>query len=780
MTIRPLTFLRWGSSLVMATALTGAIACTTGTDGNPDGGGVEPDVTAEPDPDPEGGTCEEGLSDCRRSIDCEAGQVCERENEEDEFGCCIQILCVNDTQCDEGEVCDLRRGICINENTCDPANPQAVCQPGEFCIYTDGLPQCVDAGEIPVPEVCTIAPNDIFARDGDAIELQASGALNSGALVPGATFTFASDLGTVTGNSLVATCDGPAVCTGTVTVSNANGTECGTADLTVYPTVPETDFRVLLFEQGTSAPLIADVAIKVTGEAELQTATTDATGAATFTGVAAGAVEAVSTFPDGHAWNTYLLPATNDVAMYTAKIADPTKVAGVKGNFNFDNVSTQGDIQLGLSGMSIGTNVTDLDFSTLLGEIADYEIELEGVTNGPEIVPLPSGLVLELGATDIKGDFVAFGEPGKGILWALGGKVRLADIGPIISSVTDTENVNVGSILSAVLPFFAKFDHAVVTGLDLVEQDRPAPPGPDQPVAFADWPFDELTGANAVNLNTLLGLSANYDVPVLPCVTGQGESPACTDNAYTSGAVLISGVIVPGQGIVPLGLTAGLDDPDDQDADDQVDGQLDYKGENTPGKGEAIIDYAPPHDGLEGNINVTLALALDINGLTEGSLAASSLVHITDSYGDTNNFPQSSFLEHQGGTFTRDNASPGTRTFAQNAVGTADYYRLNLDSDDGEWNVYYAATALPTAEAPLDLNAIRPADKTGRDITVDVQAFRLGTGYSGITPAGFTELIEFNGTNFDNIVYYMGGWSSLTCEEPSAENAAPFCSTVVQ
>ena len=157
---------------------------------------------------------------------------------------------------------------------------------------------------------------------------------------------------------------------------------------------------------------------------------------------------------------------------------------------------------------------------------------------------------------------------------------------------------------------------------------------------YSAWPFDELTGANAVNLNTLLGLSANYDVPTMPCSTGQGTSPNCTGNAFTSGAVLLSGVIVPGQGIVPLGLTAGLDDPDDQDGDDVVDGKLDYKGENSPGKGKAIIDYAPPHDGLEGNINVTLALALDINALTEGSLAASSVVHITDRYGSSNTFPQ--------------------------------------------------------------------------------------------------------------------------------------------
>src|SRR5690606_23162618 len=108
----------------------------------------------------------------------------------------------------------------------------------------------------------------------------------------------------------------------------------------------------------------------------------------------------------------------------------------------------------GLAGTAIGGAITDLDFATLVGEIADYNIVLDGVTDADgELVPLPSGLVLELAASKIKGDFVTLGDEGLSVLWALGGKVRLSQIGSIISSVTASDDINVGQVLSAVLPF---------------------------------------------------------------------------------------------------------------------------------------------------------------------------------------------------------------------------------------------------------------------------------------------------------------------------------------
>jgi len=750
----------------LAVTTSSQLACATGP------GDAGPDDTDAGEQPP---VCEDDADPCKRNIDCAAGAVCEKElgATADDWGCCKKVLCTSDADCADNEVCDIRRGLCVPEGLCDPGNPAEKCQPGQFCIYQDGAPLCVDAANLPQPDTCTIAPDPIFVRDGAEIPLQATGALNSGALVPNAQFTYGTTgtIGTVAGGSstFAAACAGPAACTGTVTATSG-AANCA-SDVTVYPAIVD-GMRVVVFDQSTGSPVAsAPVVARVNGA--LVEKTTNASGEALFTEAeVTGTVEAISTFPTTHHWQTVLSPTTDDVAFYTSRIPDETKAAGVKGKFNFDDVSTQGDIKLGLSGISIKSSVVDIDFALLLGEIADYEVEIEGVTDGPQDVPLPSGLVIELGNTPIKPDFVALGDPGRRILWALGGKVRLADIGPIISSVTASgDDVNIGSILSSVLPFFSKFDHAVVSGLDLAEQTRPQPPGEDQPIPYADWPFQSLEGANAVRLNTLLSQSANYEVPKLPCSPGKVSGATCTDNAFQSGAILLTGVIVPGQGIVPLGLTAGLDDPDDADGNDQIDGEIDSTGTAAPPKGEVILDYAPPHDGLEGNRYITIAIALDLDTLIEGSLAASTIVHVTDSFGADNSFV-GGFVQQQGGTFNTT-----AKTFTMTPAGDADFYRLNLNGtgadENAEWNVYFQT---PPAN-PIDLGALRPGTVTGRDAALDVQAFTLGNGAlpAADTPS-FAELIEFNGTSFDqNFVYYMGGWASMGCEAATEENPTPFC-----
>ncbi|MFZ9888920.1 MAG: hypothetical protein ACO3JL_15595, partial [Myxococcota bacterium] len=568
----------------------------------------------------------------------------------------------------------------------------------------------------------------------------------------------------VSGDSLAATC-ASGVCSGTVTASASRGSATCTADVKVYAAPAAADVQVVLIDVTTGLPIANADAAVTTDAAEPTVAKTDANGVATFPGAAA-TLKAVSAFPTTHQWQTVVAPGSNQVALFTVPVPDESKVAGVKGKFDFSNVTTQGDIKLGLTGMSIGGAITDLDFATLIGEIADYNIVLEGVTDADgEVVPLPSGLVLELGAESIKGDFVTLGDPGLRILWALGGRLRLSQIGSVISSVTASDEVNVGQILSAVLPFFGKFDHGIVSGLELTESNRPTASSEGAPVPYDAWPFEELTGGDAVALNTLITQAVTYNVPTLPCVPGQGTSPSCADAKHTSGAVLLTGVVVPGIGLVPLGLTAGLDDPDDRDTNNQKDGKLDYlppEVGDAPAKGTARVDYAPPHDGLEGNLFVTIAIALDIDGLSGGSLGASTITHISDKYGATNSFPAGSFLEHQGGKWT-----PAAGTFELTKSGSADFYRLNLNEDEAEWNIWF-----PDGAGDIELSTLRPSTVTGRAEGADIQAFKLGAGYNGAKPSDYDALVEFNGTNLDNLVYYMGGWSSQACETVEGAHCA--------
>lgn len=799
------SFIRWGglSSLVVAAAFASGCPENPGTGD----GGVEQ-------------VCEEGARVCDNDRLC-GGGYCDKEGDgddvaaaDDQFGCCVQLICDSNDDCEENEKCDFRRGICLPRDLCDPAaenggecdldgdgTPEAdCCGAGQLCEYTGGVPVCVDnppsAAECFVAiggRALATAPGDTEANPGvavagEAIRLEATATDASGKLVPHAVFTWTG--GPDATGAFTGTCAGPAPCA--VTVTAASGAATCDAVISVYPAHTAGTHRVVAVDATSGLPIAGALATaRIAGA--LQQDTTDENGVAEFT---AGAADSVSVFDDDHHWQTVIDPP-EDLLIVTGAIANNNDVAGIKGRFDFDAVHTIGDIKLGLAGTAISSNLTDLNFANIIGEIADYNVDIEGVTDpGGQVVPLPSGLVLELGQEPIKGDYVTFGTAGRNIGWALGGQVRLAEIGEIISSVAASDDVNVGAILGAVLPFFATFDHAVLSGGALAALEAsPRPCNDDgdcdgsavcaaghcaasgtgqptentEPIPYDSWAFPEQT----IRPDTLLAQSANYTMPDLPCTPGGVSGASCTatvadGSAYASGAVLLSGVLVPGIGLVPLGLTAGLDDPDDQDTDDQRDGKLDYTGDNAPASGTALIDYAPPHDGLEGHPFVTLAIALDIDAIADsgGDFGASVILHVTPKFGATNTFT-GDFLESQGGTFT----AGASGSFALAPQGAADFYSVNVDNGgDVEWNVWFTDDA--TTFTPADFHP-DPAAAAARFVHADVQAYRLGTGYAGPTPASFDDLFAFNGTNFDNMLFYMGAWSSESCKDNGVCDSTP-------
>lgn len=756
-----------------------------------------PDPGAGPDAGVVEQVCAANSRVCDNDRLC-GGGFCDKEDDgddiaaaDDQFGCCVRLVCLSDADCADNEKCDVRRGICVPEGLCDPAAErggtckidgvdQPCCGDGELCTYADGLPVCTATP--PAAAACFIsaggraiasAPGDTEAlpgvtRDGEPIQLEAVGTDANGNVVPHATFTWTGTGVDAASGVLTGAC-AAGVCAQTVTATSGSATCDGVVNVYAAPTLGQ---RIVVIDLTTGAPLEGvDVAANVAGV--VLPGVTDANGAAEFAGVA----DNVSAFPDTHQWHTIVAPPA-DVIIYTAKLPDETKVAGIKGTFDFGSVHTTGDIKLGLAGTAISSSVTDLNFTTLIGEVADYNVEIENLTDpGGQLVPLPSGLVLELGASPIKGDYVTFGNPGRNIAWAIGGQVALAKIGPIISSISASDDVNIGSVLGSILPFFATFDHGTISNLDLVEGTRPTAPADGTPVPFNEWPFDEHT----LVPNTLLSQSASYTMPDLPCTPGGVSGGTCTlpagaESAFATGAVLLSGVIVPGVGLIPLGLTAGLDDPDAEDGQDEIDGKLDSNAENGPGKGEAIIDYAPPHDGLEGNLFVSVAIALDLSSVATTAatdFGASIITHVTRKFAADNAFPQD-FLQSQGGSFT-----PGAAgSFTHVATGTgADFYRVNFDDgNEGEWNVWFADDG--TSFEPADFHPDSAA-AAARFQNADVQAFKLGTGYETISPTtaptSFDDLFGFDGSNLDNLLYYLGAWSSQACtfQGHCTDTAAP-------
>jgi hypothetical protein len=536
----------------------------------------------------------------------------------------------------------------------------------------------------------------------------------------------------------------------------------------VYGPVADADARAAVFDNRSGAP-ISGVTVQLRkADGTSQTGTTDSTGVATFTGGGPAAdIKDLSVFPASHNWVTYVAPAKNDLAFFVDPLVDSTKVTGAGGTFNLDRAQPPtGDIKLGLASFSIAGALSDINLAGLVGKIVPTDISIPSISVNQQDVPLPSGVFLKLANDNIKGEVDMFvdgpcpaSDPCNRVLWGLGGQVSLAKIGPIIAEVTgnSTGDLDAGKILAAVLPFFRNFYHYAKGGFALTEIT--APDDVDTIPAWTEYDNVSLTP------NYPLAQEAKWRIPTLP------ELP--TDSSkFTSGTLVLTGSLVPGQGTVPLGVSAGLDECSDPAAETcKLSGTDDGKVACTDDSstesydeceglsaGDLVLDYAAPHDGLEGRKFVTVAIALDVNGLGAGSLFTSVLVSFTDTVdsANVNSFPIQSFLTFGKGVF-----NPDDRMFTGSGLATgADFYRLNLDTLGKPWLVFFNASTVPFE---VEIPSLPTGVTDDRIDRADIQAFKLftGTGY----PSSLGQLAEFNSTNFDGLVNYTGGFSTNECAE---------------
>jgi hypothetical protein len=141
------------------------------------------------------------------------------------------------------------------------------------------------------------------------------------------------------------------------------------------------------------------------------------------------------------------------------------------------------------------------------------------------------------------------------LAWSVGAQVPLAEVGPIISGVA-TGGSSAENLLPAMLPFLARADHFV--GLR-----------------------DEVVTPSMLSLVTR------------ELAIGEHQTPHVLATAF---------VRVPGHGVVPLGLGALPSDSDVPLPPNVV-----------------AVDFAPPHDGLEGSDVFVTAAALDLDALSTTS-----------------------------------------------------------------------------------------------------------------------------------------------------------------
>lgn len=485
----------------------------------------------QPLPEPQ---CANDVIACTRDDDCPSPlsrSFC------DAAGCCVigDGGCLIDRDCANGQICDQRRGLCEQVSSCEDTVDSRDCLAGELCLFDLNRFRCTD-GALGGAESCAVRA--AVAVSGQRVVVEALALDGAGAPVAHPDVDWSASVGAFAGNTFTASCE-DAFCDVEVTAMTIRSGASCLGTVRVYPALAASAATRVIVVDENNVPLDARVDALVDG-ALVSVDTTNAS--ATF----GGDVALVTVFADGRESNTYLAPSGDVIVV--ARKHDPARARGVKGAVNFDQISTQGDIRLALTGLTI-PSLIDATREEVLGTDVRSNIELEGITApGGEVVTLPSIVTLSLGDNPIKGDYVAIGTQAP--LWSLGVQIPLAEIGGPLS-----EGVNFASLASAVLPALARADHAH-HDVSTAESARP-----DDPADFAAWSLPEHVAQ-----------------PHVVTLSERTLNIAGVEHDLVTAAL----VRVPTRGFVPLGV------------------------------GDERLSFAPPHNGLEGNPVVVVAIDVDL------------------------------------------------------------------------------------------------------------------------------------------------------------------------
>ncbi len=613
------------------------------------------------------GRCEEFTPCDPQNPMCPANTTCNAQGECEELP-----ECVGDRNCDANEFCD--------DGHCQPATScMAMTCPAGFDCVADrcvpgpcrGLADCPNPGEICLAGVCTTPPAPSFVtevriltpagvvRPGTTYAFIAVALDQAGEVVPGVTFTWVSTATTV------ASIAQSGVATG--------GARAGTTDITASVTVPgqgvvtsapvrlvnigelaDGAVRVTAVSQGTGG-VVAGASVEVfVGGVRIGSATTDASGIAQISGVDAGAAVDVTVADTGHDWVSVIGSTAHDLVLTLPPITRSDRAGGLRGPIDLSSVRSTGALGYSVSGASFPSPLIGTDASALFGgELFRVPLPIGGQT-----IPVPSGSTVEFSfmgtPINLKNTYYARARSGLRAAWSFGGRldINLGGLGG---------GGGAGDILGQVLPYFQRFDHAVRPAFRVLE----IPTAADA----ADVDGDGDTAELAPDWNRF------PTIPLRPAVAQSLRFQMVVNNARlpfladgnANAVVVMSGVLLPGVGFVPLGL----------------DGLQDDMGSGLVPSFTTRI--APAHGGLEVGEYAVVALAIRVtsNGLPgpgaariATSATLPTAVDLTDGWIDA---PRSAELERGARRLT---ALPGAG---------AEMIRMTARSPTGSWEVWVPA-----------------------------------------------------------------------------------------
>lgn len=738
--------------LIFAAIIALALAGTSCKGTNP----AEFDVTCE--------SCRNDGQTCDVSYNCQAGSICNSSDEElfdpaKTDRTCIKVVCNTNADCEGTKTCSLEK-IC-NNPVCQVDGD---CSPGTRCIAG----ACNPAPSVDNVTTCEIATRNGSIRQGTSLTLVAVAKNANGAVLPTIPFTWMSD------KANVVSVDANGVATGgseqgraliTAQVKDKASVNCAGLELTNFPQVPMADLRVVIIEDDTGSPIQGADITAVSG-ANTNNAQTDGNGAALVVG--GGQPNSITIIKAGYQYVSVLSPGTNDILVPLPRVPDETKAGGFRGSVDI-SATKSADIKLGIAGPSLPSNLLDFGLEALIGDPVKTVINAPELSLNNEEVDLPGGVMLglgnkmftnDMGGARCQGDepgpnelgcYVARAPKGKGAAWVLAGQLKLSEVTPIATQLSGAlggggGDLPIGDILTAVLPLLRSLNHGINASVE-TEEFAKVP-------TDAAMPVDCTVPSNASNGDkcrgdfakyTKIDLAASQKLGVLSTVSVPNQPVLKPGNAACAGAsVLVAAAILPGRGVLPLGLSAGVDVLDKEAPDCKVGGVKHPFGENSADlhDGQMPLTMAPPHSGIEGSKIALLVLALDPNSIS-GALQLNAVVSRVDSVGEQQNLGALSYLAYPAGAYSK---AARTFTFTQQPTG-ATATRFEIQRGNETWLVYAPVGASVTLPNTMTTNDV--LDNAG---SAYVQAVKISGAYTDLWNFGSGKTLDNFVNNLDAFV----------------------------
>jgi hypothetical protein len=401
----------------------------------------------------------------------------------------------------------------------------------------------------------------------------------------------------------------------------------------------------------------------------------------------------------------------------------------VRGLPGFSQVRGSGEVDVALTGFALGNNLLDLNFDLIVGpEInrlppPDSPIPLSGELG------IPSGVSLFFNGSPFVDSFIGTGAAGDRILWSVGGRVFLSDVlNQILPALGGS--LDFGPIIAGVLPLFDSFYSGI-----------------SAPVTM------QAGGTFPVRSPSL-----DLEVPTLRRIRIEPPALPRLGTGWSDTGIVLGGALLPGQGLLPTGITGATDTVGSRPANGRLDGDT-----STPENDPLRISLAPLHGALDTPWTQYLfaSVALQLGSSTGGPRDATSglltlvprggaLPPSLDLQGEA--FP--AFLEGAGFDGETRVLTMGTRE------EPVDMFRIVVQRNRQAWVIYapgdQSSLTLPDPAAwqGMEEGPISELLTRGR-INVLALDFRTSDAID------FADVLQPDGRNLPDLYRYISGFSLI-------------------